>query len=169
MIELSPREIRYKLKNAIKLNLSAQEISELAEMMRKHKSSTDTYVKEVNAMMRKPGRDRYIYTVKRIADQEFAWTLKNDQGIIITEDGKGNHYFYIWPHKEYALKCMAGEWKNCELLELTLESLLCEVLPNLVQKGTRIVALEIPNDPQVTSAPANDFLNNLLHERSQFE
>ena len=166
MEELSPREMRDRLRNSIKLKLSVQEVEELAAMLRKHKSASRP--KEINVMLRKSGQDRYIYSVKRIADEGEAWTLKNDDGIVTTEDSDGNNYFYVWPYKEYALKCKVDEWKDCELFKLSLGHLTKELLPELSKKGVRVVALEVPNNEQVTSASANDFLNNLLFECSQF-
>ena len=86
---LSPKEIREKIKNAAKLGLSAKETEELAAMMRKHKSADGVFSKEVNAMLKKSGRDRYVYSIKRIADQDEAWTLKDGDGIIRTVDDAG--------------------------------------------------------------------------------
>jgi len=44
MIEsLSPKEAREKIKNSIKLGLSAQEVEELAALLRKHKSSDNVF------------------------------------------------------------------------------------------------------------------------------
>jgi len=169
MIEpLSPKEIRARIKNSIKLGLSTQEIEELAAMLRKYKSSDNVFLKEVNAMLKKPGRDRYIYSVKRIADQEVAWTLRDGDGIVRTEDDEGNGYFHIWPFKEYALKCAVGEWAGFELHRIPLDDLLNVILPNLSEEGTQVAVFKSPDDPLITSASADDFLNNILYERSQF-
>jgi len=166
---LSPKEIRNRIKNSIKLGLSAQELEKLAAILRKHKASADVFAKEVNAILKKPGRDRYIYSVKRIADQEEAWTLKDGEGIIRTVDDVGNGYFHIWPFKEYALKCAVGEWANFEPHRITLDHLLNVILPNLSEEGTQVAVFKSPSDPLITSVSAYDFLNNLLYERSQYE
>jgi len=106
--------------------------------------------------------------VKRIADQEIAWTLKDDEGIIRTVDEKGIGYFHIWPFKEYALRCATGEWKNFKLYKLLLDDLLIDILPNLSKEGTEVAVFKSPHDPLITSVSADDFLNNILYERSQF-
>ncbi|MCL2225552.1 MAG: DUF2750 domain-containing protein [Defluviitaleaceae bacterium] len=165
---LSPKEIRDRIKNSIKLGLSTQEIEELAAMLRKHKSSANVFSKEINAMMKKSGRDRYIYSVKRIADQEIAWSLKNGDGTVRTVDEEGNDYFYIWPFKEYALRCAVGEWAGFGLHRISLDDLLNVILPNLSADGTQVAVFKSLNDPSITSVSADDFLNNILHERSQF-
>ena len=166
MSELTPKEIRDRLRNATKLNLSPQEIMELVDMMHKHKSSAEVFSKEVNAMLKKPGRDRYIYSVKRIAGQEVAWTLKDDEGIIRTVDDEEIGHFHIWPFKEYAQKCVTGEWTNFKAHELSLDSLLNIILPNLSEEGTKVAVFMVPDGDSV-SVSADDFLNNLLYERSQ--
>jgi hypothetical protein len=169
MIEsLSPKEIRDRIKNSIKLGLSTQEVEELAAMLRKHKSSANVFSKEIHAMLKKPGRDRYIYSVKKIADQEIAWTLKDEEGIIRTVDDDGKEYFHIWPFKEYALKCVVGEWAGFGLHRIALDDLINVILPNLHEEGTQVAVFKSPNDPLITSVSADDFLNNILHERSQF-
>ena len=165
---LSPKEIRNRIKNAIKLGLSTQEIEELAAMLRKHKSSTNVFSKEINTMIKKSGRDRYIYSIKRIADQKTAWTLKNNDGILKTADEENNDYFHIWPFKEYALKCAVDEWAGFELHRISLADLLNVILPNLSATGTQIAVFKSPHDPLITSVSADVFLNNLLHESAQF-
>ena len=166
MDDLSPKEIKDTLLNSA--DLSPKEIEELLLLQRKHKQSTGLSKKEIIAMLGKSGKDRYIYSVKRIAEQEVAWTLKDDEGIIATVDDDGNSYFHIWPYKEYALKCATDEWKGFTLFKLTLKDLLEVILPNLTSDGTRVAVFKSPCDPQTISASANDLLNNLLYECSQF-
>ena len=167
--ELSPKEIRDKLRNSIKLGISVREVEELSDMLQKHKSRTNSFSREIEAMSKKTGKDRYIYTIKRIAGLEKAWTLKNEDGLVSTEDEEKKCYYYIWPYKEYAQRCMIDDWKDFVPLELSLEELLEDILPCLVKKDAQIVALEVPNDLQITSASANDFLKNLLYECSQYK
>ena len=165
---LSLKEIQYRIKNSIKLGLSNEEVKKLVAMMLKHKPSANVFAKEVNAMLKKSGRDRYIYSVKRIADQEVAWTLKDSDGIIRTVDEDDTGYFHVWPYKEYALKCMVGEWSGFSLHRVPLNDLLNVILPNLSSEGTQVAVFKSPNDSSITCVSADDFMNNILYERSQF-
>ncbi|WP_197144409.1 DUF2750 domain-containing protein [Lysinibacillus sphaericus] len=55
-----------------------------------------------------------MYSVKRIADWEEAWSLKLNEGFVTTSDKEGNLSMPIWPFEEYAMKCIGNEWENCK-------------------------------------------------------
>jgi hypothetical protein len=133
------------------------------------KQTVELSQKEMKTMLSKPAQERYIYSVKRIAEREIAWTLKNENGMVSTEDDEGNVFLPIWPFKEYALKCRVEEWGDCELMKLSLDYLLEEMLPNLSKTSTKISVFIVPNDPMSTTVSAKDLLNNLLHECSKYE
>ncbi|MGM1050215.1 MAG: DUF2750 domain-containing protein [Bacillota bacterium] len=120
-------------------------------------------------MIKRSARDRYIYSVKRIADWEEAWSLKLNDGFVTTSDKEGNLSMPIWPFKEYAMKCIEDEWENCNTQKIHLDTLLDEILPNLSEEGTHVVVFKVPEDPDVVRVSADDFENNLLYECSQYE
>ncbi|EPY14161.1 Protein of unknown function [Paenibacillus sp. cl6col] len=124
---------------------------------------------EFKAMIKRSARDRYIYSVKRIADWEEAWSLKLNDGYVTTSDKEGNLSMPIWPFKEYAMKCIEDEWENCQTQKIHLDTLLDEILPNLSEEGTHVVVFKVPEDPDVVRVSADDFKNNLLYECSQYE
>ncbi|MGG4194813.1 DUF2750 domain-containing protein [Paenibacillus jamilae] len=124
---------------------------------------------EFKAMIKRSARDRYIYSVKRIADWEEAWSLKLNDGYVTTSDKEGNLSMPIWPFKEYAMKCIEDEWENCQTQKIRLDKLLDEILPNLSEEGTHVVVFKVPEDPDVVRVSADDFKNNLLYECSQYE
>jgi len=124
---------------------------------------------EFKAMIKRSARDRYIYSVKRIADWEEAWSLKLNDGFVTTSDKEGNLSMPIWPFKEYAMKCIEDEWENCQIQKIHLDKLLDEILPNLSEEGTHVVVFKVPEDPDVVRVSADDFKNNLLYECSQYE
>lgn len=124
---------------------------------------------EFKAMIKKSARDRYIYSVKRIADWGEAWSLKLNDGFVTTSDKEGNLSMPIWPFKEYAMKCIEDEWENCNTQKIHLDTLLDEILPNLSEEGTHVVVFKVPEYPDVVRVSADDFKNNLLYECSQYE
>lgn len=124
---------------------------------------------EFKAMIKRSARDRYIYSVKRIADWEEAWSLKLEDGFVTTSDKEGNLSMPIWPFKEYAMKCIEDEWENCQTQKIHLDTLLDELLPNLSEEGTDVVVFKVLEDPDVVRVSADDFKNNLLYECSQYE
>lgn len=124
---------------------------------------------EFNAMMKKSAKDRYIYSIKRIADWEEAWTLKLNDGFVTTSDGEGNLSMPIWPFKEYAMKCIGDEWEKCKTQKIYLNTLLEEILLNLSEEGTHVVVFKVPESPEVVRVSADDFKNNILYECSKLE
>lgn len=112
---------------------------------------------EFKAMIKRSARDRYIYSVKRIADWEEAWSLKLNDGYVTTSDKEGNLSMPIWPFKEYAMKCIEDEWENCQTQKIHLDTLLDEILPNLSEEGTHVVVFKVPEDPDVVRVSADDF------------
>ncbi|WP_068984538.1 DUF2750 domain-containing protein [Lysinibacillus xylanilyticus] len=124
---------------------------------------------EFKAMIKKSARDRYIYSVKRIADWEEAWSLKLNEGFVTTSDKEGNLSMPIWPFKEYAMKCVGDEWGNCKTQKKDLHTLIEEILPNLSEEGTQVVVFKVPENSEVVRVSADDFKNNLLYECSQLE
>lgn len=124
---------------------------------------------EFKAMIKKSARDRYIYSVKRIADWEEAWSLKLNDGFVTTSDKEGNLSMPIWPFKEYAMKCIGDEWEDCKTQKIHLNTLLEEILTNLSEEGTYVVVLKFTEDSEFIRVSADDFKNNLLYECSQLE
>lgn len=124
---------------------------------------------EFKSMIKKPARDRYVYSIKCIADWEEAWSLKVNDGFVTTSDDDGNLFLPIWPFKEYANRCIGEEWEHCVAQKIYLNTLLEEILPNVSEEGTQVVVFKVPEDPEVISVSANDFKNHLLYECAKFE
>lgn len=162
--KLTRKEIKNMLRNAEKL--PPDEVNKLLIMLQK--MPLELSQAEIEAILHKSGKERYVYALKRIAEQKVAWTLKSTEGIIKTIDENGDDFIHIWPYKEYALKCVTGDWENLELLKITLDSLLYETLPNLSKKGIKIAVFKVPNDSFIVGVSADDFLNNLLYECSNY-
>lgn len=170
--QLSRKEIKEMLRNAEKL--PPEEVKKLVTSLQK--MPVELSQKEIEAMSGKPGKERYIYSLKRIAEQKVAWTLKDAEGIMTTVDDNGDQFIHIWPYKEYAVsykkyaeKSMTDEWGNLDLFRLSLPRLMKEILPSLFEKGVMIAVFMVPSDPFVIAVSADDFLNNLLYERSKYK
>jgi hypothetical protein len=124
--------------------------------------------KEIDVMLNKPAKDRYIYFVKKVADWGLAWTLKDKDGLVTTSDDIGNIAFPVWPFKEYALRLKIDEWKECELVKLKLNILTNDILPNLAKDEINVTAFMVPISSEVITVSADRMLNDLLNESSKF-
>lgn len=79
--QLSRKEIKEMLRNAEKL--PPEEVKKLVTLLQK--MPVELSQKEIEAMSGKPGKERYIYSLKRIAEQKVAWTLKDAEGIMTND------------------------------------------------------------------------------------
>ena len=107
--------------------------------------------KEVEAVLRLDGAERYKHFVKRVADAERAWGLWKS-GWALMADHEGNAVFPIWPAREYASLCATGDWDGYVPNEIALEHLLDELLPELEAKQTRPGVFPTPNGRGVTAS-----------------
>ena len=89
-----------------------------------------TSPKEFEAVLKLDGRARYKHFVKRVADEEQAWGLWDDEWAMMTDDA-GTPVFPLWPAKEYAAACATGDWQRYRPGGIALDVLLDELLPRL--------------------------------------
>ncbi|MDT0016507.1 DUF2750 domain-containing protein [Listeria swaminathanii] len=124
--------------------------------------------KEIEVMVNKSAKDRYIYFVKRVADQEAAWILKDKEGFVTTSDTEASLALPIWPFKEYASKLKENEWKDLELKKISFKQLSKEILPNLSKDSVNVAVFMVPNTNEVVTVSADRLLDDLLNEQSKF-
>ncbi|EOV9658024.1 DUF2750 domain-containing protein [Cronobacter turicensis] len=124
---------------------------------------------EIDVMFKKNAKERYVYFVKKIADWECAWALGDDTGYITTEDGDGNLSLPLWPAKEYAQKCAVNEWTNLSVKEVSLDELLDQLLPELIEDEIDVVAFMAPDETGLPTLSAANVLKDLLAECEKYE
>jgi hypothetical protein len=64
----------------------------------------DLRAEERESFLRAPAPERYGHLVKRCADWEEVWVLRNDQDWVRAERD-GRVFMPVWPHPEYASAC----------------------------------------------------------------
>lgn len=124
---------------------------------------------EIDVMFKKNAKERYIYFVKKIADWECVWALGDDSGYITTEDDDGKLSLPLWPAKEYAQKCAINEWKNLAVKEISLDELLDDLLPELIEDDVDVVAFMSPDETGLPTLSAANVLKDLLAECEKYE
>ncbi|GEP42374.1 DUF2750 domain-containing protein [Brevifollis gellanilyticus] len=123
--------------------------------------------KQIEAVLKLSGHDRYRHFLKVVADKESAWGLYED-GWALAADDDGNPVFPLWPAKEYAALCAVGEWAGYEPSDIDVDELLEELLPSLMERGTRIGIFPSPSEKGV-SPELDRFEQELRDELSQYE
>lgn len=86
--------------------------------------------KEIDAVLRLDGPERYNHFIKRVVDSESAWGLwKDGWALMMSDDGR--QVFPIWPAREYAELCKVGDWADYKSEKIQLHDLVSELLPKL--------------------------------------
>ncbi|RKO80197.1 DUF2750 domain-containing protein [Pectobacterium parmentieri] len=125
--------------------------------------------KEIEVMSSKPAKDRYIYFIKRVADWESVWTLGDEDGYVTSEDGNGRTYLPLWPAKEYARISAEGNWDGLQLKEISLDEILDELLPQLIEDAVDLAIFMSPNEINSPTLTAKNVLKDLLAECAKYE
>lgn len=118
-------------------------------------------------MLQLDGRTRYKHFVKRVVDDERAWGLWNN-GWALTADTVGQSAFALWPAREYAELCAAGEWDGYVAEEIPLADLTDDLLPKLAEKELRAAVFPTQAGKGVTIA-APELLGALRTEMENYE
>lgn len=88
---------------------------------------------------------RYKYLIKRVADSELLFTLKDSKGQFLITEVEGNKLFSIWSSKEFASNCIQGDWINYNPSEITLEQFQEEVIDFLEENNFLINVFSVGN------------------------
>lgn len=93
---------------------------------------------EVSAMLQATDDKRYTYFIKRVADVEKIWGLKDDRGWVVMGDDEGQEVLPVWPHERYASACATGDWTNSQPEVISLNKWMSAWLPGLEREGRLI-------------------------------
>jgi hypothetical protein len=108
-----------------------------------------TSAKEIEAVLQLDGPDRFQRFVKRVADDECAWSLWKD-GWGLMADSAETLVFPLWPAREYAELCRLGEWSDYEARSIGLDELLADYLPRMSERGVLPAVFPTPANKGVT-------------------
>ena len=95
---------------------------------------------EVKQVMKTDKRKKYEYFIKKIADFEEVWALKDEEGWATL--GKENSTFFpVWPKKEFADICITDEWADYYSESIELDDFLECWLQGLKEDGIRVTVM----------------------------
>jgi hypothetical protein len=107
--------------------------------------------KEIEAVLKLDGPARFAHFVKRVVDEERAWSLWDDGWALMVEDA-GTEVLPLWPAREYAERCKHEDWSRYEPREVKLSEILDDLLPSLSDAGLRVGVFPTPGGKGVTVA-----------------
>jgi hypothetical protein len=124
--------------------------------------------KEVRAVLLLDGAKRYAYCIKRVADEQQLWSLRQEDGWVLAGDGAGRELVPVWPHQEFAIRCATGIWRGHQPAPIELDAWLQRWIPGIERDGRLIAVFPIPGDRGVAIDPRR-FETDLREKLSQYE
>lgn len=95
---------------------------------------------EVKNVLQIDKKKQYEYFVKKVADFEEVWSLRDNEGWA-TLGVDENEFFPVWPKKELADICISEEWKNYYSERIILEEFLDDWIDGLKEDKIRITVM----------------------------
>jgi hypothetical protein len=124
--------------------------------------------KEIESVLKLAGAKRYLYFIKKIADQEEVWSLWTEGGWALARDDQGHELIPVWPHKDYACACADGEWAEYEPRMIPLSVWLERWTEGAIRDQRSIVIFPTPLDKGVVATPES-LKDDLKKEISLYE
>ncbi len=109
---------------------------------------------------------RYAHFIKRVAAWEEVWSLRSDQGWVMSGDDDGHEAVPVWPHSQYAAACATGHWAGSEPESIDLDEWMQYWLPGIERDGLLIGVFLTPDNKGVVDTPARlraDLEQELAH------
>ena len=97
--------------------------------------------KEVEAMFKRKGPERYKYTLRRILDCEQVWSLRNSEGWALFGGNNVSAAMPIWPAEQFAKLCAIEDFSDCVPEMIPLRSFIEEWLSKLDNDNVLIAVL----------------------------
>ena len=107
---------------------------------------------ERDAVLKLSGPERYAYFVKRAADWEEVWGLRDDRGWV-TAERDAHTLIPVWPHADYARASALGNWEGADPALIDLDEWVESWLPELEAKGHLVAVFPIPEGNGVAVEP----------------
>ncbi|MEK9714040.1 MAG: DUF2750 domain-containing protein [Thalassolituus sp.] len=84
---------------------------------------------------------RYELFLSKVAEYGEIWSLANEEGWVTVVTDDGENCLPVWPHPEYALEWVNGDWADCSPRMVPLDVWLERWTEGLEQDETLLVVL----------------------------
>ncbi len=112
--------------------------------------------------------DRYTYFIKKIADYEEFWLLKDEYGTLALSEVEGNTLLSFWSAKEFTTSCLNNEWKEYKAINVSLAEFEIDLLPFLNEKEILIDVFPVNNRAGFV-VTAEEFVRDFNIELDNYE
>jgi hypothetical protein len=123
--------------------------------------------KEFASVLALAASRRYEYFVKKVADRDTMWSLRDRTGWVTTADDSGRLHLPLWPHPNFACACALEEWEGAEPVAIDVDEWVEAGAEVLEGDGLAVAVFPTPEGRGVAVAPAR-LKADLEEEQSKF-
>lgn len=108
---------------------------------------SETYTlspQEFDAVSRLGADERFAHFLKRVADWETVWGLRDEAGWVAAADSEGHSSFPVWPHPRYAAACAGEEWTGNAPAAVDVHEFVEEWLPAMASDYVSLAVFPTP-------------------------
>lgn len=128
---------------------------------------------KINAILAMDAQERFSYFIRKCADCEEIWGLRNAEGWCGMGTEEGNDSIPFWPEEAFAALLADEEWSDCAPDSVPLEEFLENWLPNMQEDGVFAAVFPIPGEATAAmdcvTLEAEQLREFLLEECEQYE
>lgn len=124
--------------------------------------------KEIERVSMLSPKERYNYFLKRVADSEELYSLKNNQNQFIVSELEGNLLFPMWSAKEFAENCLIDGWENHQIIPLNLDDLEEEIF-DLIAKENYLLNIFPVKEKTGFIVDLDEFARDLSEELKNYQ
>ena len=108
---------------------------------------------EINKVLSTDADTRLTYLVKRVADWEVIWTLKDKTGFVLLGDKAGVQYVPVWPFAEYAQLSCTGTWTDAHPEAISLDRFMNKWIAGMIVDKRMVAIFPTPTDSPLVMSP----------------
>ncbi len=123
--------------------------------------------KQIENLLKKSGKDRFLYFVRKVTDFEEVWGLFAN-GWAMTADDDGRKAIPFWPDKDLSSLCREGAWENYNSKQIELNKFISKWLPGMEKDGVLAAIFPTPKDKGVIIQP-KELIDSLEEELEQYD
>ena len=124
--------------------------------------------REIEEVLRTDGAVRYRYFVKRVADWDVVWSLRNADGWVLAATADGQEVAPFWPFEAFARRSATGAWRDTAPEAIPLDAFMQRWLPGLAADGRAVSVLPGPEDRGAVVDPLQ-LLEDIADEQAGLE
>lgn len=121
---------------------------------------------EIDSLSKLEPFDRYQYFIKRVADNQFFYVLKNNADFALSSI-EDYTLFAVWPFEDYANLCKINEWNEYTAFKVDFEKFDEMLAPIILEQNYLINVFPIDNKTGFI-VNLDEFIRDLNTELEQY-